>query len=321
VTELTGTDRIETLAVLPDVRQAQVRSLLAAATSQDGIGPVSEQVVLGLRVASTNRDAGRHLLLGTPEQLKGYAFAEDGKSTESTEDSHSTRQVELVVDPRFRRAGRGRTLLTEAASNAPAGGVQVWAHGDHPGARALADSLGYHVVRTLLQLRRSRSEVDPPAFPEGVTVRGFRPGQDDAQWLRLNARAFAHHPEQGRITQADLRARMDEPWFDPEGFLIAERDGVMIGFHWTKVHPEGLGEVYVVGVDPDLHGGGLGRALTQAGLRYLYAQGLRTVLLYVEADNAPALAVYRRLGFADWNIDVMYASGSEPTVSDLQQKK
>ena len=104
---------------------------------------------------------------------------------------------------------------------------------------------------------------------------------------------------------------MDEPWFDPKGFLIAERDGEMIGFHWTKVHPDGLGEVYVVGVDPDRQGGGLGRALTVAGLRHLYAQGLRTVLLYVEADNAPALAVYRRLGFTDWKTDVMYARGPE----------
>ena len=103
---------------------------------------------------------------------------------------------------------------------------------------------------------------------------------------------------------------MREPWFDPKGFLIAEQAGVMIGFHWTKVHPEGLGEVYVIGVDPDRHGGGLGRALTQAGLRHLAALGLRTGLLYVESDNAPALAVYQRLGFTAWSTDVMYSNKS-----------
>jgi mycothiol synthase len=99
---------------------------------------------------------------------------------------------------------------------------------------------------------------------------------------------------------------MAQPWFDPAGFLIAEQDGAMVGFHWTKVHPDGLGEVYVLGVDPERHGGGLGRALTVAGLRYLYDRGLRTVLLYVESDNAAALAVYRRLGFTTWKTDVMY---------------
>jgi mycothiol synthase len=197
------------------------------------------------------------------------------------------------------------------ASAQPAGTqLRIWSHGDHPGARALAAATGYRVVRELLQLRRSLdglADSGEVTLPAGVTLRSFRPGTDDATWLRLNARAFAHHPEQGRMAQSDLDARMAEPWFDPSGFLIAEQDGVMIGFHWTKVHPEGLGEVYVVGVDPDRHGGGLGRALTLAGLQHLHERGVGIALLYVESDNVPALAVYHRLGFTTWHSDVMYA--------------
>jgi mycothiol synthase len=285
---------------LSDHQQAEVRALADAATSVDGVGPVSEHVLLSLKATPAG---ARHLLLGPAGQLKGYAYRQDGPDV---------REVELVVHPDHRGSGHGRALLEAAATGSPGGAVLVWAHGDHPAARALARSLGYRPVRTLLQLRRPLEDFDAPAFPAGASLRTFRPGTDDAEWLRLNARAFAHHPEQGRTTRADLQARMDEPWFDPKGFLIAERDGVMIGFHWTKVHPGGLGEVYVVGVDPDLHSQGLGRALTLAGLRHLHAQGLRTVLLYVEADNAPALAIYRRLGFKDWSIDVMYARGPEP---------
>ncbi len=80
----------------------------------------------------------------------------------------------------------------------------------------------------------------------------------------------------------------------------------MTGYHWTKVHPDGLGEVYVVGVDPDAHGGGLGKALTAAGLRYLRDRGLPEVLLYVDEENTAAISMYQHLGFTRWRADAMY---------------
>ncbi|MGO4429794.1 mycothiol synthase, partial [Streptomyces sp. MCAF7] len=143
-----------------------------------------------------------------------------------------------------------------------------------------------------------------PVLPEGVTVRTFRPGEDEAAWLAANAAAFAHHPEQGSLTLRDLEDRMGEPWFDPEGFFLAERGGEIVGFHWTKVHvQERLGEVYVVGVRPEAQGGGLGRSLTAIGLRHLAGRGLPTAMLYVDADNYPAVAVYGRQGFTTYETD------------------
>ena len=135
-----------------------------------------------------------------------------------------------------------------------------------------------------------------------------RIGFDEADWLAVNARAFADHPEQGRITRADLDERMAEPWFDPAGFLIGERDGRMIGFHWTKEHPGGLGEVYVLGVDPEAGRGGVGRALLLAGLRHLRTEGDTEVELYVEADHAGPVALYTRAGFEIRGRDVLYVS-------------
>jgi mycothiol synthase len=153
----------------------------------------------------------------------------------------------------------------------------------------------------------------PPLWDvEGVDVRTFRPGQDEDAFLALNAEAFAHHPEQGRMTRADLDQRMAEPWFDPAGFFVAEAvdDHSLVGFHWTKVHDgdPAYGEVYVVGVSPRAQGSGLGGLLTLTGLHHLARLGLAEVILYVEADNAPAIAVYTRLGFAhaDEDTDVMY---------------
>jgi mycothiol synthase len=161
-------------------------------------------------------------------------------------------------------------------------------------------------------MARPLAEVPAPPPVEGVTVAAFRPGTDDEAWVDLNARAFAHHPEQGSMTVADLRARMAEPWFDPEGFFLAWRDGKLVGFHWTKIHDhsaygEGrVGEVYVLGVDPAEQGRGLGEALTLIGLEHLRKRGLATVILYVEGDNAPAVAVYSKLGFTRHSADVMY---------------
>jgi mycothiol synthase len=116
----------------------------------------------------------------------------------------------------------------------------------------------------------------------------------------VNHRAFAWHPEQGDVTVADLRAKQREPWFDADGFLLHERDGRLAGFCWTKIHRDTdpvLGEIFVIGIDPDFRGQGLGRPLTMAGLDWLARQGVTTAMLYVEADNAPARRLYDDLGF------------------------
>jgi mycothiol synthase len=165
-------------------------------------------------------------------------------------------------------------------------------------------------------MRRSLyARLPAPRIPAGVTVRTFRPGADDEAWVALNARAFAAHPEQGAWTLDDLRHRLREPWFDAAGFFVAERDGELVGFHWTKVHGGGaggahghepIGEVYVVGVDPGEQGSGLGKALTLAGLQHLRGLGLAQAMLYVDADNAAAVGLYSRLGFTHWDTDVMF---------------
>jgi mycothiol synthase len=124
--------------------------------------------------------------------------------------------------------------------------------------------------------------------------------------VAVNKKAFDWHPEQGRLTADEVRETERESWFDPEGFFLAIKAGKIAGFHWTKVHPGDIGEVYVVGVDPDAQGGGLGRALTLEGLHHLRDKGLGDTILYVESDNAPAVAVYTRLGFTVVETDVAY---------------
>ncbi|MEV5335713.1 mycothiol synthase [Streptomyces werraensis] len=290
---------LQTCTALDQAQVDAVLALLDEAARADGRQAVSEQGRLQLR--GGEREGVSHLLLTVGEELVGYAQLEGTDPVEPP-------AAELVVHPSYRGQGHGRALGT-ALLAASGKRLRVWAHGGHSTARHLAQVLGLTLFRELRQMRRPLANLDlpDPVLPEGVTVRTFEPGRDDAAWLALNAAAFAHHPEQGSLTQRDLDDRKAEPWFDPAGFFLAERDGRLVGFHWTKVHAdEGLGEVYVLGVAPGAQGGGLGKALTTIGLRHLADQGLPTAMLYVDADNKAAVSVYERLGFVTHETDLMY---------------
>jgi mycothiol synthase len=292
---------IDTHAALSPEQTEAVLGLLAEAARVDGQQAVSEQGRLQLR--GGEREGVSHLLLTIDGQLVGYAQLEDTDPVEAP-------AAELVVHPSHRGHGHGRALGTALLASSGKR-LRVWAHGGHSAARHLAQVLGLTLFRELRQMRRPLAGLDlpDPVLPAGVSVRAFVPGQDDAAWLAVNAAAFAHHPEQGSLTQRDLDDRKAEPWFDPAGFFLAEREGDLVGFHWTKVHAEEqLGEVYVLGVAPGAQGGGLGKALTTVGLRHLAAQGLPTAMLYVDADNKAAVSVYERLGFTTYETDLMYRS-------------
>ncbi|MFF9478157.1 mycothiol synthase [Streptomyces sp. NPDC014733] len=300
--------RIRVADTLTSEEAAEVLALIEQAARTDGQPAVSEQGRLQLRGGA--REGVRHLLVSVPSEeaeagiaLVGYGQLEDTDPVEAP-------AAELVVHPAHRGRGHGRALGNELLAQSGRR-LRVWAHGGHAAARHLAQTLGLTKFRELRQMRRPLTNLDlpEPQLPDGVTVRTFQPGQDDAAWLDVNAAAFAHHPEQGSLAQRDLDDRKAESWFDPKGFFLAEREGTLVGFHWTKVHAdEGLGEVYVVGVRPGAQGGGLGKALTAIGLRHLAAEGLPTAMLYVDADNAAAVTVYERLGFVTHETDLMYRS-------------
>lgn len=290
---------------LDDPEIADVLRLVEAATEADGVRPLNEHVMLHLRYGGEER--ARSLLLHDDGVLAGYAHVDPT-------DEVAGPSGELVVHPSHRRRGHGGRLL-RAVLDQSGGRLRLWAHGDHPAAGALATSQGLQRVRSLWQMRRSLFAPLPPCtLPDGVRLRPFVPGQDEEAWLKVNAAAFAHHPEQGAWTLDDLRRREAEPWFDPAGFFLAACGDRLVGFHWTKVHGsaghghEPLGEVYVVGVDPSQQGTGLGRALTLAGLAHLRSRGLGQAMLYVDEANTAAIRLYESLGFARWDIDVMYAT-------------
>ena len=261
-------------AAWPGAAAVLVDDVRGAVRAVDGHDPLDEQAALLLK---------HHGLAGARLWVTeaGFALLHDGA-------------LDLAVAPEARGTGEGAALAAAVAAS----GEEVrtaWSHGNHPAARAIAKQHGFEATRELWVMRRPTSEPLPPLETD-IEVRGYRP-EDDAEVLRVNAAAFAHHPEQGSMDAAGLAERMAEPWFDPAGLLVAHDGDRMLGFHWTKHHDADLGEVYVVAIAPEAQGQGLGRVLTLAGLHHLAGLGVREVLLYVESDNRPARKVYERLGF------------------------
>jgi len=315
--------------------------LVERVTETDGVRPLSEHVSLHLRYGGDS-DVVHVTAWGDPDDaeivphpstgsmLIGYAHLD---ITDPIEGS----SAEICVDPAVRGRGIGSAIVHRLRHETPDGRLRLWAHGEHSASAALATRLGFTRTRVLWQMRRSLfAPLPAPKVKDDITIRTFIPGQDDADWLAVNAEAFAGHPDQGSWTLDDLHARMNEPWFDAAGFFVATRaagDGTeeMVGFHWTKVHGglfthehedtglhahsghghDPIGEIYVIGVLPAYAGHGLGRALALIGLRHLRSLTLPEAMLYVEADNVGARSLYESLDFRHWDTDVMF-SAPEP---------
>jgi mycothiol synthase len=290
--------KLLTISVATELSGTEIDSVLrlvADAEAVDQIRALNEAALLRLR---RTHPTTRHVLVSEQDDLVGYAQLESGAEWSAGQ---------IVVSPDHRREGVGTQLLQRLImeSTSP---LRVWAMGDTAAAQALAATAGMARERELLIMGRGLDdELPEPAIPSGVQIRAFVPGQDEQEWLRVNAAAFANHPEQALIDLADLKDRMAEPWFNPDGFFVAMRQGAMIGFHWTKQHQDQLGEVYVLGVAPWASGQGIGKALLLTGLRWLQQQRCSRVKLYVEADHRAAIELYLTYGFTTVSRDVMYA--------------
>ena len=271
-----------------------ITSLAAKARQVDGAPPFSDQALVDYRTGSRE-------IVALDEVAAALV---------------SVSEAEFVVTPDARGHRLGTRLLEPLLDE---GATLFWAHGDHPAARALAASHGLTPVRELLHMTLPDVERGGPSTSsgtgvasapepvEGATLDHFVPGQDEAEWVALNALTFHDHPEQGSVTEHDLEQLETESWFRADNFLILRQDGRMIGYCWLKIEGD-RGEFYVVGVHPDHQGKKLGSLLFDAGLARLRDLDIRSSHLYVEGDNAPALALYRSRGFAQDSIDIQYAS-------------
>lgn len=274
---------LQTPTRLDAPERASVLELADSIEAADGAPPLSDQA---RRLLAT--DQVTHFVARSGDAIVGYAQLEpDDGGAEVLGAPES-------LDP----------LLDALQSTAPQ--LRLWAHGTRSRLLPVLDARGYVRERTLWQLRWPAAPLPPLTVADGVQIRLFVVGSDEAALLAVNAAAFAHHPEQGGWTLEDVEAREAESWFRPDDVLLAERAGELVGFHWTKRHSSSLGEVYVLAVAPAAQGMHLGATLLIAGLTHLTEVGSTEVLLYVDDSNTTAVALYEKYGFRRFDHDVQY---------------
>lgn len=322
----------------------RMQSLSDIVQAEDGAAPFSEQAhVEVIRVASNPQKAATSTLkvfeAQEGSQLVGLAVL----VRES-----DTWVLEAAVTPASRGQGIGQALVAAALQSVEGQPVAAWVHGGPQertpaleSALALARKLGWQATRELYKLelpltKASRTQIqalsDAAQLPPGLELAAYTPALAQS-WVELNAQAFAHHPEQGRLTLEDLYVRTESSWFRADGFFLVRaaesttetptvKGSPLAGYHWTKIptgqgaEPEG--EVYAIGISPHWQGRGLGKALTLAGMDYLaratdeQGRALSRIVLYVDADNTAAVSLYRSLGFIPLTVDQQYRPG-QPT--------
>jgi len=301
--------RVQAVSALPGLSEDRRRALDRAATSDE-----ERLLAVRMRDRSDGRLVGYAQIDGTDDSgfdLEVVVLPASG-SLRPSEDTGPTEASQ--------RSASLLGLAVNAFSAHGGGRLRLWVANATEADDRRAGDLGLSFERELMQLR-CHLPLKPRGTPgaEELPIRPFRIGRDEDQWLAVNNRAFAAHPEQGRWDLATIHARESEPWFDPEGFLVLDADGRMAGFCWTKVHADALppmGEIYVIGVDPDFHGRGWGRSLTQAGFDWMATVGLTVGMLYVDVANTTAVALYRSMGMEVHHVNRAYVATVSPKVAD-----
>ena len=212
-------------ALLSADQQAAVLALVAAAEEADGVPPLSEQSRLAVRGRSGH--AVEHLLAYADDRPRGVPPG--GRGVRASSWWRRRTGAPAWGLPCWTRCPPGRGCGPTGTSRPPSGSPRP------EGSRWSASCSCWAGGST----RPGRWTTRP--CPTVSSPAPFRPGRDEDEWLRVNAAAFAHHAEQGRMTRADLDARMDEPWFDPAGLILVVPESdpdTVAAFHWTKRRSE-----------------------------------------------------------------------------------
>ena len=296
-----------------------VRDLLRDAERADGHRPLSDHLWLDL--VDGGREGFAGLVAWEGDHHHPVAYAQISKG-------HDSFSIELVVHPHHRYEMHliGPELLSAALHEVAINGgghVHWWVFEPTIGHEQVAAQVGLTPGRRLHQMRRSLPLSSADAATQ-VAVRTFVKGQDEEAWLAVNNRAFAHHPEQGGWDHATMSARLAQPWFDANGFVLHEINNQLAGFCWTKVHTDTdpvLGEIYVIAVDPAFHGHGLGKSMVVSGLVNMSNRGIKTAMLYVDPENAAAMALYEGLGFRVHRTDRAFVGDVAPITSTSESEQ
>lgn len=251
-------------------------------------------------------------LHAAPERFAGVVATGDGHPIGflgGLADDNTLHLEALVADHHQRNPTAVLEAMLEQVRSQPVAAhadIEVWGKPAMPWHEEVAVNHGLREVRALHQMR-----CPLPVQIDALPTRSFRPGVDDEALRLLNNASFLGHPDQGGLDEDALAHKLAEPGVSADGIRLFEHDGRLAGFCWTKIHHDrGLGEIYAIGLDPSVHGQGLGPGMTAAGLDWLHEQSLTTGMLYVEATNEPAIKTYEKLGFVIVRTDKAWATAA-----------
>ena len=175
--------------------------------------------------------------------------------------------------------------------------------GDAPLSEALLDAYPRGLFRRRPAGREQRfmATTAPSDLPRPL---GFRRGTyEDVPVLTDFACALHVEDQMGpplaRSTRPAVRARMADSVAHGLTYVV-ERDRVVVAKFDLSLHSRDRGaQIAGVYVEPDYRGQGITTGAIAAMVRELLLDGLPGVTLHVRADNAAAIAAYRKAGLTD----------------------
>lgn len=297
---------ISTVDSLTQDQQEQVFNIVKHATQVDLVNPLNEHAELHLKHGGDKPIS--HILATAEGKVVGYGHLDQT-------DLVSGPAAEIVVDPEFRNQGIAKLILRKIEELSNPKPLRLWAHGNVPAAKQFTKNLNYEPIREIIQLKLSLLNVISDLnFANEYKVSTYQGDEDNETILQINKNSFSKLPDQAAWNSQDLKLRLNEHWFDPEGLLILRKDIAPVAFCWTKIHThdeaehQPLGEIYVLAVLPEFQNRGLGKQLMFWGLQHLRKKGLSEAILYVDAKNLKAMKIYQEIGFVHSGSDTLYKS-------------
>lgn len=123
-----------------------------------------------------------------------------------------------------------------------------------------------------------------------ITIRHARTEDLDAL-LKLENRCF----RDDRISRRSFRRFLEMP---RDRLMVADQGGQLVGYCLILMNAATrLARIYSLAVDPQVRGQGLGERLVRGAEQEAVAADRIIMRLEVREDNAPAIALYQRLGY------------------------
>lgn len=200
-----------------------------------------------------------------------------------------------IVHPAYRRRGIGRALLRAAMDSArrrlAAIRVLLICEDASISGRAFVATVGgkhsFSEIRMEIAAEQLPSAIQSPLDLREAT------SADAPELARVIGDSFG----QAHLVEDVIRDMSAEG----ERYFLASKDGVPVGaFKIFIDRPKAY--IYAFGVPPAYRRNGYGRAMLENILPRLFQEGWTAVGLEVDADNAPAQALYHAVGFHEVTI-------------------